>query len=284
VENGFDELGYFPASNWYNTNGATPDFYGSVANNECYINSYFSNDFSIAGEWQLPRTGDKYVGLWLADEQSISREYLTVKLISPLLVDTCYYVSGHLVLSNIVTLACDGFGFYFSSDSISDFGNPGVLSVQPQVVNTLGNIITDTLDWTEVSGSFVAEGGESYLTLGNHWTNEMTSLLNVDGTTGWSVAYYYVDDISVIKCSDLSQVNIQRQIAFDCYPNPTNGKITIDAPEFDHYELHDSTGRIVAKGVIHDSLILDLSRYEKGVYILTVMSDQLQKRKKILRQ
>ena len=41
------------------------------------------------------------------------------------------------------------------------------LPIVPQVANTLGNFITDTLNWMEVKRHFYSNGSEAYLTIGN---------------------------------------------------------------------------------------------------------------------
>ncbi|MCC6372962.1 MAG: T9SS type A sorting domain-containing protein [Bacteroidia bacterium] len=68
----------------------------------------------------------------------------------------------------------------------------------PQVTNPLGNIITDTLNWTLISGTFTANGDEKYLVIGNFLSDAATtkSIMIPTSTESWSE--YFIDDVSCI--------------------------------------------------------------------------------------
>jgi hypothetical protein len=80
-----------------------------------------------------------------------------------------------------VRYSIDGVQMYFDNgqlDTITVTDSSGYYTfVQPQVSNPQGNVITDTMNWTQVSGTFVATGTETFLTIGNFKTDAMTFLL-----------------------------------------------------------------------------------------------------------
>jgi gliding motility-associated-like protein len=71
------------------------------------------------------------------------------------------------------------------------------LNVVPQIANPTGSFITDTLNWTEVSGTFTATGNEKYLTIGNFLNDAATNTVVVNPTSAYTVTYFLIDDVSL---------------------------------------------------------------------------------------
>lgn len=72
------------------------------------------------------------------------------------------------------------------------------------------------------------------------------------------------------------------------YPNPTKGMVTL---QFDNpvntgfYRLSDLSGKLLSDGTITNSIFtLDLSRYENGVYLLTLSLEGQTNTWKIIKQ
>ncbi len=84
---------------------------------------------------------------------------------------------------------------YFSHDTT---GN-----TPPDVQITSPTFWDDKENWIKVAGSFVAEGGERYLSMGNFSSNFTFDTLNLmDGTQPvLGLTYYYIDDVSLFPCS-----------------------------------------------------------------------------------
>ena len=79
-----------------------------------------------------------------------------------------YCVRFYLSCSDNAKYSIDAFGAYFSINPVFYTDpNYNVLPLQPQVENPTGNFITDTANWVLISGSFIASGGEKYITIGN---------------------------------------------------------------------------------------------------------------------
>ena len=56
----------------------------------------------------------------------------------------------------------------------------------------------DSTNWVQISGIFVAAGGEDHVTIGNFFDSAGTQRTLVGTPTGGiDAAYYYIDDVSV---------------------------------------------------------------------------------------
>jgi hypothetical protein len=92
-------------------------------------------------------------------------------------------------------------GAYLDDGSISTIPW-GVSTQSPQVKSPVGVLMTDTLGWMKIQGSFVANGTEKYLTLGNFKTTAATTrrIMPTSPTFTYqrNVSEYYFDDVSVI--------------------------------------------------------------------------------------
>ena len=90
-----------------------------------------------------------------------------------------YCAKFYVNIANTSPRAIDGFGVYFANtdiDTISKCTIP-LNYINPQVKNPIGNVITDTLNWTPITGTFVANETGKYALIGNFLAdNAMTTL------------------------------------------------------------------------------------------------------------
>ena len=143
---------------WFNPTDCTPDYYYGLS--PTCGNSALQNQ----NGYQLPYDGNAYVGIYLADPIwgfINTRDYICVELIDTLKFSKEYFVEFYISRSNNFALATDDIGAYLSSQVPINTGC-SYLPYQPQIENTQGNIITDSLNWTKISGVFTAQGGEKY--------------------------------------------------------------------------------------------------------------------------
>ena len=63
--------------------------------------------------------------------------------------------------------------------------------------------MSDTLNWKLIQGIYVANGGESFITIGNFNNDLTTDTITSNSTSLYDGAYYYIDDVSVIEISNL---------------------------------------------------------------------------------
>ena len=162
--------------------------------------------------YQFPRTGNAYMGMGcylFNGPGSNLREYLQGKLNDTLKSNKIYCVSFYVSLANLNPFATQDYnnlaitkiGAYFSLDSLYQLGWD-TLPYTPQVESPSGIYLSDTLNWMEISGTFIAQGGERYITLGNfHSVTDTLRITNAFYVGNQSlVSYYFLDDISVIEC------------------------------------------------------------------------------------
>lgn len=150
---------------------------------------------------QSANSGDAYVGFYGQIVNSDYSEYVTVPLNSSLVAGNTYHVSFYVSLAENSDLASKNIGAYFTDTLVT--GCPGTFGFfnlychTPQIQET--NFLTDKLNWTQVSQCFVADGGESYITIGLFTDN--SPILSVTGAIP-SFSYYYLDDVSVELLTD----------------------------------------------------------------------------------
>ncbi|MCC6690814.1 MAG: SprB repeat-containing protein, partial [Bacteroidia bacterium] len=94
--------------------------------------------------------------------------------------------------------ATSAMGAYFSATAVFA-NNYDPLPFNPQFSNPSSNFLTNYQGWTKVSGSFVAIGGEQFITIGNFKDNLNSDTLKVFNNNDIQKnSSYYIDDVSVV--------------------------------------------------------------------------------------
>ena len=140
---------------WFWATGGSVDYFSEV--NQCWA---YSAPQSIFG-FQYARTGVAYCGLGVYENlpQFYNyREYLGGILLDTLRSGHTYCVSVYVTNGSKSKYFTSNIGVYFSIDSVFDQSTALNLPHIPQIINTNG-IIYDTLNWTQISGTYVAGGG-----------------------------------------------------------------------------------------------------------------------------
>lgn len=166
--------------------------------------------------YQVPSSGNAYCGTFVQYyaqspnpvENGWWVEYIQSKLVAPLKANYEYEFSCKVVLStNDWDYAFWRFGAYFSKFPISKSDAKPFTGVAPQIMNTSNNFITDTLNWTEVRGRFIAQGGEEYVTLGFYTDTlapDTLKLINSYTTDPTNYgAYYYIDACRTVETGNV---------------------------------------------------------------------------------
>ena len=156
---------------------------------------------------QTPFAGSSYGGGYVYAPGGATtnsyREYLATPLIAPLIAGQAYAVSFRVSRADNVPWAIAEIGAHFSTGPLTNWPL-SYLAVTPQVVNPSANIITSATNWTLISGVFTASGGESYITLGNFFTDANTTAAFTSGSLV-NAGYYYYDEVSVVAvCTNLT--------------------------------------------------------------------------------
>ncbi len=151
-----------------------------------------------------PRTGTKHGGIYVYTSGD-KHEYFENKLGTPMIANNYYYVEMYIQLDPHSTLAIDEFGFYFSNGQYVDLTQGYALPLTPQVTDSKTGGYISNSNYTKISGCFMATGGEDHLIIGNFKSNATASITQLAGYTGngSDVAYYYIDDVFVMRIDDV---------------------------------------------------------------------------------
>jgi outer membrane protein OmpA-like peptidoglycan-associated protein len=120
-------------------------------------------------------------------------EYLETALNAPLTAGQKYDVTFHVKLSNGSDRAVSGIGAYLSQVEIKA-NHRHYLQEKPQV--SIATVVNDKQNWTEVKGTFTADGTEKYLVIGAFPNGGYQTAKAIEGADSQR-AYYYIDGVSV---------------------------------------------------------------------------------------
>ncbi len=193
-----------------------------------------------------PRTGNGLIGMQMfCDLVTVggghNLDYLQGRLYSHLLAGNSYCVTFYVVLADHTGYAVNHIGAYLDDGTIDTTTRCNYYQTEysPQIVET--SIIYDTTIWTKIQGSFVANGTERFITIGNFFDTGGTSHVHYI-LPSYDISYYLIDDVSVIATDAIANAGVDRAT-------------TTDAT--DSVQIGDTTGYLpcywYANGVLIDS-------------------------------
>ena len=157
--------------------------------------------------YQYPKTGNAHAGLDVLNYNYCLREYIQSKLVEKLKIGESYCVKFYVNLSNYSAAYITYLGAYLDNGNVFTPVFLGLaytdsITLQPiipQIINST-QLLNDTLNWMKIEGSFVANGTEEYITIGNFFPDSLSGIgfLGIDTPAYWT-SYYYIDDVSVIN-------------------------------------------------------------------------------------
>ena len=157
-------------------------------------------------------SGIAYVGLRF---QRDYRELPYVKLTQPLKANTSYRFQTYIRLA------------YWSNVSLKSFGavfTKGIYNIRDKVDSTTSIIIYnrkglhDKDKWIQISGYYMAKGGEKYITLGNYVPKVKKDFIRLKPFKiefMKSEAYYFMDDVSLVEGKDTSAMAHESSIILE---------------------------------------------------------------------
>ncbi len=151
--------------------------------------------------YQLARTGSymALINYYNLFKPAWKRSYIQVPLLNKLKSNKQYCVTSYFNLVNRCQFSTDELSMYFDDGSLKTLG-PGLEAiVSPQIKSITGVFYLDTLNWMKVQNSFVSNGTENYLTIGNFKPYASITTTLAYPLAGGVVADYYIDDVSVIE-------------------------------------------------------------------------------------
>lgn len=218
--------------------------------NSCTSFPLFSTPLNFWGN-QDPKTGNAYAGICVHSNHNNSvanLEYLQTKLMDTLKINLKYCVSFYVSRADNQDFASSNFGAYFSNNMIVGVGLIPHLNYSPQVKNPFGNFIKDYILWNKISGSFIANGSEAYITLGSFGNDHLFDTLYdpklpIDPVGIYDFSYYFIDDVSVeevlnadagsnqtIACGDSVRIGLDSAWAANYTWEPSTGLVNAKVP------------------------------------------------------
>jgi OOP family OmpA-OmpF porin len=145
------------------------------------------------------KSGDCYIGLRF---QKKYKEFAQVKLADALHRGTIYEFEMFIKLAFWSNASLKSFGALFSKTGFKSQGDALKTALIDSVCKKGGFI--NGYQWFKISGKYQADGGEKYLTIGNFAPNVKKDMIKIDKFKfGFKEAYYFVDDISLIKAKEI---------------------------------------------------------------------------------
>ena len=159
------------------------------------------------------RTGSHYITsvTYSSDDENV-KEILGYELEEELIMDEEYCLKFHIKLGQGLVSAVDQIGAFFydkyRSTSALDSWDTWV-TFDPQVKSPIGAPIIDSVNWTDISGSFIADGTEKYMYIGLFEANENLTIdtlgVSYEAFIGpISRGVYHYDDFTLYKCGEES--------------------------------------------------------------------------------
>lgn len=285
---GPDEL--YKAVGW-NSGKNSPDFMNSC------------NSFSVSvpnnwGGYQAAASGNSYAAFATYSNSSLNyREFLIGLLSSPMTIGTKYFVSFKVNLSIYGSLdancASNKIGTTFSTVPYDVF-NPAPITNNPPLYSD--SIITDTLSWSRIVGSFIADSAYDYLLIGNFFDDANTDTQKI-AVVGFSdIAYYFLDDVCVTTDSayasqyDYTGINHDNlKPTFKLYPNPFSDYLFLNnetTENFYYIKIYNMLGQeVYSNSVINEKVKqIDLTNFCSGLFNINIKSKSYSFNYKLLKQ
>jgi hypothetical protein len=263
----------------------------------CRDSVYFGNPYSQFG-FQESRSGQAHCGLYTYGkslDSSTFRNYIQVKLINSLLTAKSYKVEFYVASSEALHAKSNSIGAYFSADSffVSNIFL-GLIDVVPQVQNNHNNDLSDTANWTLVSGSFIANGTERYLTIGNFLPDSLSNIIPLDSVCsqpkGYGCAVFlYIDDVSVVLDDDSGIEESLLANNIKIFPNPSKDLLRIEMQtNFNGtIKINNALGKEVYNANFQNNIsnfTIDTKDFESGLYFISFRNERGELNKKFIKQ
>lgn len=248
------------------------------SSSECYNSCDDSTSLvsvpSNQSTFQFAHTGTAYAGICYYTNQqngNAFREYIEIKLSQTLVANKKYNLKYYVSLANKSRWSITRFDAHLSNDSLLHTSLDLLkIPVTPQF-EYYGRI-NDTLNWVQVSGSFIAIGTENYLTLGNfHNGIDSDSLRELSpGIPQWGGAYYLIDDVSLVE-DTITGLEEEGKISLQVYPNPSHESIQVFNPNARSsnklFNIVDQFGlERINTTLLFETTIIQLQSLPGGVY------------------
>ncbi len=230
-------------------------------------------------------TGHGSAGIYTYNGVSDQRQYIQGKLSAALAAGQEYNVSFWVFRINN-HWASNRMGAYISIGAVSQAILTNLTFV-PQIDHPSGSGLNSP-NWEQISGSFVATGGEDHIIIGSFYPDVQTTLYIANSSSSNYTAYYLIDDISVTNAATGITSSLLSAGDIKVFPQPATDHFIIQYPaelQMHHFGLIDVAGRQIrlssGSGIAGEARLL-CEGLSPGIYFLTIESAQAVMNKKIV--
>jgi hypothetical protein len=235
---------------------------------------------------QGPASGNAYAGavFYSASEPwpYVFREYFGIELGQPLIIGQQYHTTFKVCRApedkspaspGGLRYACNNLGLLFSTEYFYQYDlepAPGYAHVRAE------QVVEDSLNWTLISGSFIADSAYRYVVVGNFFNDEETDAIVANPDGYWNLAYYYVDDVCVspdpLYCTLLSGVHEAGDKPFRAWQG-ADGALQVAGmlrSGVERIQVVDAVGRLVLSQDVRgaDNWSMGTEGWAQGVYVV----------------
>lgn len=279
---------------WLSFSG-TPDYFDS-----CSAPGGFSVPSNFAA-YRYAADGGAYCLLQSYIEgdsvySNYEREIVGRQLSTPMVIGQKYYVSFkvNLILSSVAgaNLATNKLGALFSTVPYSNTDSSTIPPVNNFAHIYTDSVINDTLNWTMISGSFIADSAYHYVSIGNFFKYQNTTITSHFSLPNPYIptAGYFIDDVRVSTDSVFTVTNtelITKENSLSFYPNPSSGIVKIKTLNLQTNSIifvYNLLGQEVYSSVVKSNDNIDLSFLNNGLYNIVINNSSLQYSTKLIIQ
>jgi outer membrane protein OmpA-like peptidoglycan-associated protein len=146
--------------------------------------------------------GQSFAGVMVyAQGNKLPRTYITSKLNTPMKKGQAYCVKFYVSLGDNSKFSSNNIAAHFSKKDISISDKKSIID-KPHVRDVNNKVFSGMYSWERVCGTYIAEGGEKFITIGNFNMTEETKADKVkkdpsNKNPQIGGAYYFIDNISV---------------------------------------------------------------------------------------
>ena len=149
-----------------------------------------------------PKEGKNYAGIVaFSFNDKIPRSYVMTKLRVPLKKGMTYCVSYYVSLAESSKYACNQLGASLTAKPYATEDKSSIIE-KPSILRDDNKVLSGMYGWDKVCNTYVAKGGEKYITIGNFSNNADVQNIKVKKPAAFRgqqiiAAYYYIDDVAV---------------------------------------------------------------------------------------
>lgn len=260
-----------------------PDSYSQISKATGWFTPYGTSDYmnSCSGSngpacvpqntfgYQFPHSGEGYAGII---ERNIGldgtpfhpREFIGIQLDSSLTPGVEYFVKFYVSLADLTNYTSESLGLrFFVSQPLwpTVVENPNL----PAHVNDMGGaFITDKVNWTYISGSFIADSAYNFLIIGSFDPTYSASNyqyipggIPIGNGANFEYCYFYIDDVCV--SSDPLECSFEVDLSIDQLK--PDEKVVVKVCDLLGRETHDQPNTVLIH-VYNDGTSKKVFRFE----------------------